>query len=175
MTTFDENDYVPKRFGISCNPPQLVVEYNKPSKNKLYHHKIKIKNLSKDTNIRVIVEEIYQKHGPYLNNKKVSKVKIIQLIEKLREKYLLHNKSEENVNTEKKAKKTVNDYKKDFDLNENLNLLSKEELDKTKKKMDEYYEQNNIKVGDKNFQYDVRKDFDNKEGPAEWDDDDDYI
>ena len=59
----------------------------------------------------------------------------------------------------KKKKKTVNDYQKDFDLNEKLNLLSKEELDKTEKKRDdEYYEQNNIKVADKNFQYDVRKD-----------------
>ena len=76
---------------------------------------------------------------------------------------------------EVKTKKTVNDYKNDFDLDENLNLLSKEELDKKKKKMDEYYEQNNIKVGDKNFQYDVRKDFNNDECPAEWDDDDDYI
>ena len=107
----------------------------------------------------------------------MNKVKIIQLIEKLRQKYFERKESEEKINSEKKVKKTVNDYKKDFDLNENLNLLSKEELDKKKKKMDEYYEQNNIKVGDKNFQYDVRKDFDNKEGPAEWDDDDedDYI
>ena len=178
MTLFDENDYDPKRFGISYNPPQIVVEYNKVSRNKLYHHKIKIKNLSKETKISDIVDEIYKKHGPYLNNKKINKVKIIQLIEKLRQKYFEKKESEEKINSEKKVKKTVNDYKKDFDLNENLNLLSKEELDKKKKKMDEYYEQNNIKVGDKNFQYDVRKDFDNKELPAEWDDDeddDDYI
>ena len=175
MSNFEENDYVPKRFGISMNPPRIVVEYNKPSKNKLYHHKIKIKNLSKETKISDIVDEIYKKHGPYLNNKKVNKVKIIQLIEKLRQKYFAQNEFEEKVNTEKKAKKTVNDYKKDFDLNENLNLLSKEELDKKKKKMDEYYEQNNIKVGDKNFQYDIRKDFNNDECPAEWDDEDDDI
>ena len=56
-----------------------------------------------------------------------------------------------------------------------MNLLSKEELDEKKKKMDEYYEQNNIKVGDKNFQYDVRKDFDVQGCPAEWDDDEDLI
>ena len=175
MTSFDENDYVPKRFGISCIPPQIVVEYNKPSKNKLYHHKIKIKNLTKEGKISEIVEDIYKKHGPYLNNKKVNKVKIIQLIEKLREKYLAQKESDEKVNNESKPKKTVNDYKKDIDLNENLNLLSKEELDKKKKKMDEYYDQNNIKVGDKNFQYDVRKDFDVDGYPADWDDDEDYI
>ena len=58
MSNFEENDYVPKRFGISMNPPQIVVEYNKPSKNKLYHHKIKIKNLSKETKI----QEFRQQH-----------------------------------------------------------------------------------------------------------------
>ena len=172
MSTFDENDYIPKRFGISCSPPQIVVEYDKPSKNKLYHHKIKIKNLTKETKISDIVDEIYKKHGPYLNNKKVNKVKIIQLIEKLREKYFAQKESDEKVSNEK-PKKTINDYIIDIDLNENLNVLSKEELDKKKEKMDEYYEQNNIKVGDKNFKYDVRKDFpDNGQFPAEWDDDD---
>ena len=171
MSAFDENDYIPKRFGISCTPPQIVVEYDKPSKNKLYHHKIKIKNLTKETKISDIVEEIYKRHGPYLNNKKVNKVKIIQLIEKLREKYFAQKESDEKVINEK-PKKTINDYKKDFDLDENLNALSKEELDKKKKKMDEYYEQNNIKVGDKNFVYDIRKDFYDDKLPAEWDDDD---
>ena len=171
MSAFDENDYIPKRFGISCTPPQIVVEYDKPSKNKLYHHKIKIKNLTKETKISDIVDEIYKRHGPYLNNKKVNKVKIIQLIEKLREKYFAQKESDEKVINEK-PKKTINDYKKDFDLDENLNALSKEELDKKKKKMDEYYEQNNIKVGDKNFVYDIRKDFYDEKLPAEWDDDD---
>ena len=171
MSAFDENDYIPKRFGISCTPPQIVVEYDKPSKNKLYHHKIKIKNLTKETKISDIVEEIYKRHGPYLNNKKVNKVKIIQLIEKLREKYFAQKESDEKVINEK-PKKTINDYKNDFDLDENLNALSKEELDKKKKKMDEYYEQNNIKVGDKNFVYDIRKDFYDEKLPAEWDDDD---
>ena len=171
MSAFDENDYIPKRFGISCTPPQIVVEYDKPSKNKLYHHKIKIKNLTKETKISDIVDEIYKRHGPYLNNKKVNKVKIIQLIEKLREKYFAQKESDEKVINEK-PKKTINDYKNDFDLDENLNALSKEELDKKKKKMDEYYEQNNIKVGDKNFVYDIRKDFYDEKLPAEWDDDD---
>jgi len=172
MSNFDEKDYVPKRFGISCNPPQIVLEYNKPSKNKLYHHKIKIKNLSKDSKISDIVDDIYKKHGAYLNNKKINKVKIIQLIEKLREKYLAKIEFDEKNYSEKNQKRTANDYIKDFELNKNLNLLSKEELDKVKGKMDLYYEQNNIKVGDKNFQYDIRKDFDDKGCPAEWDDDD---
>ena len=172
MSNFDEKDYSPKRFGISYSPPQIVVEYNKPSKNKLYHHKIKIKNFTKETKISDIVDEVYKKHGPYLNNKLVNKVKIIQLIEKLRQKYLEEKELDQKVKNEGKTKKTVNDYKKEINLEENLNLLSKEELDKKKKKMDEYYEQNNIKVGDKNFKYDVRKDFDVRVYPADWDDED---
>ena len=175
MAAFDENDYIPKRFGISCNPPQIVVEYFKPSKNKLYHHKIKIKNLTKEAKISDIVDEIYKKHTLYLNNKKINKVKIIQLIEKLREKYFAQKESNEKINGEKKTKKTVNDYNREFDPNENLNLKTKEEIDKIKKKMDEYYEQNNIKVGDKDFQYDIRKEFDNNGLPAEWDDDDEDL
>ena len=127
MSNFEQNDYEPKRFGISYSPPQIVVEYNKPSKNKLYHHKIKIKNLTNESKISDIVDDIYKKHGAYLNNKQVNKVKIIQLIEKLRQKYLEQQEFDEKVKSETKAKKTVNDYKKDFNLDENLNLLSKEE------------------------------------------------
>ena len=133
MSNFDEKDYAPKRFGISYSPPQIIVEYNKPSKNKLYHHKIKIKNLTKEAKISDIVDEIYKKHGAYLNNKLVNKVKIIQLIEKLRQKYLEQKELDEKVKNETKTKKTVNDYKKEINLEENLNLLSKEELDKKKK------------------------------------------
>ena len=113
MSNFDQNDYVPKRFGISYSPPQIVVEYNKPSKNKLYHHKIKIKNLAKETKISDIVDEVYKKHGAYLNNKLVNKVKIIQLIEKLRQKYLEQQEFDEKVKSETRTKKTVNDYKKE--------------------------------------------------------------
>ena len=37
--------------------------------------------------------------------------------------------------------------------------------------MEKFYKKNNIKEGDENFQYDVRKDFDHDEYAAEWDDD----
>ena len=109
MSNFEQNDYEPKRFGISYSPPQIVVEYNKPSKNKLYHHKIKIKNLTNESKISDIVDDIYKKHGAYLNNKQVNKVKIIQLIEKLRQKYLEQQEFDEKVKSETKTKKTAND------------------------------------------------------------------
>ena len=40
--------------------------------------------------------------------------------------------------------------------------------------MDKFYDKNNNKVGDKNFQYDIRKDFVN-DGNAEWDEDEEIL
>ena len=157
----NENDYMPKRFGISYKPPQIVVEYQKLSNNKLYHHKIKLHKFSSDAKISEIIDDMYKRHNVYLNHKRVNKAQIIQLVEKLREK--LKNENEE---------KNKNDVKLVYNIkNENLNKLNKEELDQKKKEMDIFYEQNNIKKTDKNFQYDVRKDFNNNEGLADWDDD----
>jgi len=159
----NENDYMPKRFGISYKPPQIVVEYQKLSNNKLYHHKIKLHKFSSDAKISEIIDDMYKRHNVYLNHKRVNKAQIIQLVEKLREK--LKNENEE---------KNKNDVKLVYNIkNENLNKLNKEELDQKKKEMDIFYEQNNIKKTDKNFQYDVRKDFNNNEGLADWDDEED--
>ena len=161
--SLNENDYMPKRFGISYNPPQIVVEYQKLSNNKLYHHKIKLHKFSSDAKISEIIDDMYKRHNVYLNHKRVNKAQIIQLVEKLREK--LKNENEE---------KNKNDVKLVYNIkNENLNKLNKEELDQKKKEMDVFYEQNNIKKTDKNFQYDVRKDFNNNEGLADWDDEED--
>lgn len=166
------SDYIPKRFGLSYNPPQIVVEYQRPSSGKLYHHKIKFQHLTPQSKISELIDDIYKKHSTYLNHERVSKAQIIQLVEKLREKYVKISKQnsemEEKVKCEQEGGHCEN-Y--DFDQNEDLNKLTKEELDLKKKKMDKFYEKNNIKVGDKNFQYDVRKDF-NNDGLAEWDDDD---
>ena len=161
--SLNENDYMPKRFGISYNPPQIVVEYQKLSNNKLYHHKIKLHKFSSNTKISEIIDYMYKRHNIYLNHKKVNKAQIIQLVEKLREKLNQKNENDE---------KNKNDVKLVYNIkNENLNKLNKEELDQKKKEMDVFYDQNNIKKTDKNFQYDIRKEFNNNEGLADWDDD----
>ena len=59
----------------------------------------------------------------------------------------------------------------DLDEDEDLNKLNDSALDRKKKEMDIVYEKNNIKVGDEDFQYDVRKEFDHEKYAAEWDDD----
>ena len=161
--SLDENDYMPKRFGISYNPPQIVVEYQKLSNNKLYHHKIKLHKFSSKTKISEIIDYMYKRHNIYLNHKKVNKAQIIQLVEKLRGKLNQTNENDE---------KNKNDVKLVYNIkDENLNKLSKEELDQKKKEMDVFYEQNNIKKTDKNFQYDIRKEFNNDEVLSDWDDD----
>ena len=122
--SLNENDYMPKRFGISYKPLQIVVEYQKLSNNKLYHHKIKLHKFSSDIKISEIIDDMYKRHNVYLNHKKVNKAQIIQLVEKLREK--LKNENEE---------KNKNDVKIVYNIkNENLNKLNKEELDQKKKR-----------------------------------------
>ena len=165
--TLNPLDYIPKRFGLAYNPPQIVVEYQKPSSGKLYHHKIKLqKLLSLKSKISEIIEEIYKNHNIYLNHHKVSKAQIIQLVEKLREKYISNN-NKDDLNRK-------NSLKYDIGTNDNFNGLSIEELNAKKAYMDKYFDKHNIKVGDKEFQYDIRKDFDNN-GNAEWDEDDEEI
>ena len=161
--TLSPTDYIPKRFGLTYNPPQIVVEYQKPSSGKLYHHKIKLQKLSSKSKISEIIEDIYKNHNIYLNHHKVSKTQIIQLVEKLREKYISNN-NKDDVSINKR-----NSLKYDIGTNENFNGLSTEELNEKKAYMDKFYEKHNIKVGDKNFQYDIRKDFSN-DGNPEWDD-----
>lgn len=161
-------DYIPRRFGLSYGPPQIIVEYQRPSTGKLYHHKIKFNQLSAQSKISDLIDDIYRKHSSYLNHKRVSRAQIIQLVEKLREKYLKISKENEMAVT---VENDINKNEKyDFDQNEDLNKLTKEELDLKKEKMNIFYEKNSIKVGDDNFQYDIRKDF-NNEGFAEWDND----
>ena len=53
---------------------------------------------------------------------------------------------------------------------EDLNKLNDSELKKKKAEMDIGFEKNNIKKGDANFQYDIRKEFDHEQYAAEWDD-----
>jgi hypothetical protein len=165
--TINPLDYIPKRFGLAYNPPQIVVEYQKPSSGKLYHHKLKLqKLLSLKSKISEIIEEIYKNHNIYLNHNKVSKAQIIQLVEKLKEKYVL-NENKNDLNRK-------NSLKYDIGINDNFNGLSIEELNAKKAYMDKFYDKNNIKVGDKNFQYDIRKDFVN-DGNAEWDEDEEIL
>ena len=161
-------DYDPKRFGLSYDPPQIVIEYQRPSSGKLYHHKINCYKYTQKSKISEIVDEIYKNHNSYLNHKRINKAQIIQLVEKLRTRYQENRKK-----NKEESKNNFDEEEYDYKSNENedLNKVSKEELDKKKKQMDKVYEKNKIEYGDEKFQYDVRKDFNNDQYAAEWDDD----
>ena len=81
---FNSNDYQPKRFGLNYNRSGIILEYLVPSNGKLYHHKIRIKNLKSDSIIQEIMKEIYEKHYQYLDNKKISPTQILKLVERLK-------------------------------------------------------------------------------------------
>ena len=165
------SDYEPQRFGLSYNPPQIILEYQKPSSGKLYHHKIRLQKFFDNAKISEIIDDIYKNHNSYLNHERINKALIIQLVEKLREKInLMNEEKEKKIKEENEQNKDKKVLEYDIDTNENLNVLSTEELNLRKKHMDKFYDKNYIKVGDKNFIYDIRKDFSN-EGNAEWDDD----
>lgn len=140
-------DYQPKRFGVKFNPPMIVLEYLVPSTGKLYHHRMKLRDLSKNSDPYQFLDQIKRRHALYLNTSKVSDEQILGLIRKVQDSLM-------------------------EDLSEmDLNKLSPQEVEKYKKKMDEMYRKNFKKPGDPGFQYDVEKHFE-ANLDASWDDDD---
>ena len=151
--TFNLNDYIPKRFALKYNPPQIIIEYLKPSKNKFYHHRMLLHKLNKEKNSEDIFIELYnnKRHKNYLDNKKVSPNQIIKLIEKIKINYLSNNKNikqKENNNNKNNINQIIipkfiedknvdfnNDYKNDYeeeynDFEENINEEDKNEIKK---------------------------------------------
>ncbi|OMJ91213.1 hypothetical protein SteCoe_6282 [Stentor coeruleus] len=140
-------DYQPKRFGVKFNPPMIVLEYLVPSTGKLYHHRMKLRDLNKNSDPYQFLDQIKRRHALYLNTSKVSDDQILGLIRKVQDSLM-------------------------EDLSEmDLNKLSPQEVEKYKKKMDEMYKKNFKKPGDPGFQYDVEKHFE-ANLDASWDDED---
>ena len=80
-------------------------------------------------------------------------------------------------NVQKAAGEINTQYK--IDPNQDLNKVSETELERTKKLMDDKFEKNQVKKGDKNFKYDFRIDYETEEPiTAGWDneknDDEDF-
>jgi len=48
-----------------------------PSSGKLYHHKMKLNKLTKESKMEEIMRDVYEKHSAYLDNKKVNPQQII--------------------------------------------------------------------------------------------------
>lgn len=188
---FNPNDYVPKRFALNYNPPQIIIEYLTPSSGKLYHHKMRLHKFTYDKNTTDVMKQLYDRHGIYLDKKKIKQKQIEKLIEKLKVNHksnkLASTKDETNTNSQlkeaqgndnKNANNKENEdeedeygYEEFIDDEEDLNKLDDDELNERKLKMDTYYEKNIIKVGDPDYVYDKRQEFNQEEYAAEWDDD----
>jgi centrosomal protein CEP19 len=142
-------DYQPKRFGVKFNPPMIVLEYLVPSTGKLYHHKMKLKGLTRETDPYDLLDQIKRRHALYLNTSKVSDEQIVGLIRKIQSSLM-------------------------EDLSKiDLNKLSPDEVQKYKKMMDEMYKGNFKRPGDPGFQYDLQRNF-VADLEASWDEDDEF-
>ena len=194
---FNPNDYVPKRFGLNYNPPQIIIEYLTPSSGKLYHHKMRLHKFTKEKNTNEVLKELIDRHTLYLSKNKINTNQLIKLIEKLKanlktkskqkddkenskEQELkqptekvekVEEKKEEPKEEKKEEEEEEEEYNFDEFNDEDLNKLDDDTLNEKKLQMDKFYEKNSVKVGDENFQYDVRKDFNHDDYAAEWDDD----
>ena len=173
---FSSTDYAPKRLALKYNPPQIVLEYLVPSSGKLYHHKIKLKNLSQNTHIQEIMKDIYEKHFLYLDYSKIKPEQILRLVEKL-----LNNAPKTRKRSEDRPKKEMQaineatsveeeELNKNFDYqNEDLNKLTPEEVQAHKDLMEKEYKKHYIPPDDPQFQYEKEESFDNENYSAEWD------
>ena len=142
-------DYQPKRFGVKFNPPMIVLEYLVPSTGKLYHHRMKLRDLTKSSDPYQFLEHVKRRHALYLSTSKVSDDQLLGLIRKVQDSLL-------------------------DDLSQlDLNKLTPEEVQKYKKKMYEMYKKNFKKHGDPGFQYDIQQKFE-ANLDASWDEDDDF-
>jgi centrosomal protein CEP19 len=104
---FNSHDYLPKRFGLKYNPPQIIIEYLVPSSGKLYHHKIRLNKFKPDTNLQEVIKEIYEKHYMYLDQKKINPSQIVKLVDKL------SNVRNVDINGSNRGDKSQNKDKKD--------------------------------------------------------------
>ena len=50
------SDFQPKRFALSYDPPTIVLEYMVPSTGKLYHHKMRLRQLQKDSKVEDMMD-----------------------------------------------------------------------------------------------------------------------
>ena len=84
------SDFQPKRMALAYDPPTIVLEYMVPSTGKLYHHKMRLRQLKPDSNVDEMMEYLQKRHPLYFMNKKISKTQIKDLVRRL--KYRLASK-----------------------------------------------------------------------------------
>ena len=77
------SDFQPKRFAVSYDPPVIVLEYMVPSTGKLYHHKMRLRNFTKESKVDDIMLYLEQRHPLYFMNPNLKKDQIRNLVQKI--------------------------------------------------------------------------------------------
>lgn len=67
------SDFEPKRFALSYDPPTIVLEYMVPSTGKLYHHKMRLRALTKETKVSDMMDYLEKRHPLYFLNPALKK------------------------------------------------------------------------------------------------------
>mmetsp|Transcript_19628 Transcript_19628/g.26533 ORF Transcript_19628/g.26533 Transcript_19628/m.26533 type:complete len:149 (-) Transcript_19628:1110-1556(-) len=78
------SDFAPKRFAIKYEPiPMIVLEYLVPSTGKLYHHKMKLRNLTGESDPDEMLSYLEKRHPLYFHERKLSKPQVMNLLKKI--------------------------------------------------------------------------------------------
>lgn len=77
------SDFQPKRFAVNYDPPVIVLEYMVPSTGKLYHHKMRLRNLTKESKISETMAYLEQRHPLYFMSPNLKREQIQKLVEKI--------------------------------------------------------------------------------------------
>ena len=78
------SDFQPKRFALNYDPPMIILEYLVPSTGKLYHHKMKLRQLKAETPTQEVIDYLRKRHPLYFIANKISEEQINDLVNRLK-------------------------------------------------------------------------------------------
>ncbi|KAL4480248.1 hypothetical protein ABPG74_020764 [Tetrahymena malaccensis] len=97
-------EIIPKRFGLMYDPPTITLEYLDPNSGKLYHHKMKLKKLQEDTDVKDAIDYLRKKHETYLNDDQITDDQLKSLVQHLQKRISSGNKANSKIAKPSQAK-----------------------------------------------------------------------
>ena len=144
-------DINPKKCCVKFDPPTLVLFYELSKEEKIHRRSIPIKDLPLKQGSQILKELFDSHHGKYIQ--KFKKDQIIRIMNILIEKNGGTSIKPDQFNDEESTGVNIKE--------DNLNKLNDDKLNEVKKHMNTSFEQNQVKPGDDNWEYDINVDFDN--------------
>eukprot|EP00742_Colponemidia_sp_Colp-10_P008453 GILJ01009158.1.p1 GENE.GILJ01009158.1~~GILJ01009158.1.p1 ORF type:complete len:177 (+),score=22.08 GILJ01009158.1:59-589(+) len=159
-------DIQPKRFGLRYDPPVIVLEYLVPSTGKLFHHRMRVRGLTRDANSLELAELLRFRHPNFLHQDLVALNQVVRLVDKMKEHLFGATSTSSGAKTDTKSGNILSSK---IDINQyDLNKVTEAELAAHKAKMQQTFELHKKRPGDPGFVYDVQREFDPEE-PSGWD------